>query len=202
MLEDADIDRAAQTAVKSRFLNTGQGCIAAKRFIVAENIIADFTKAFELEILKLKIGDPMDEETDIGPVAKKEFVESLEKILTEAKKKGAEPRVYGTEYKKGFFFRPTLIPATCIDMEVCNMEVFGPIAPLIMVKNEDEAVKIANSIDFGLGAEVWSGDLERAEKLAKRIRSGFVASMGWSGPIHGCLLAGPRSPESGDNFPI
>jgi len=82
------------------------------------------------------------------------------------------------------------------------MEVFGPIAPLIMVKNEDEAVKTANSTDFGLGAEVWSGDLERAEKLAKRIRSGFVASMGWSGPIHGCLLFGPRNPESGENFPI
>lgn len=99
VLEDADIDRAAQTTVKSRFLNTGQGCLAAKRFIVAENIIADFTKAFELEILKQKIGDPMDEETDTEPVAKKEFVESLEKILTEAKKKGAEPRVYGTEYE-------------------------------------------------------------------------------------------------------
>ena len=94
MLEDADIDKAAQAAVKSRFLNTGQGCIAAKRFIVVKNIIADFTKAFELEIQKLKIRDPMDEETDIGPVAKKEFVDILEKTLNEAKTKGAEPRVY------------------------------------------------------------------------------------------------------------
>jgi succinate-semialdehyde dehydrogenase / glutarate-semialdehyde dehydrogenase len=82
VLEDADIDKAAQAAVKSRFLNTGQGCIAAKRFIVVENIIANFTKAFELEIQILKIGDPMDEETDIGPVAKKEFVYILEKTLT------------------------------------------------------------------------------------------------------------------------
>ena len=102
VLEDADIDKAAQAAVKSRFLNTGQGCIAAKRFIIVENIIEDFTKAFELEVQKLRIGDPMDEETDIGPVAKKEFVEILEKTLTEAKKKGAEPRVYGTEYEMAF----------------------------------------------------------------------------------------------------
>ncbi len=85
VLEDADIEKAAQAAVKSRFLNTGQGCIAAKRFIVMEKIIADFMKAFELEIQKLKIGDPMDEATDIGPVAKKEFVDNLEKILTESK---------------------------------------------------------------------------------------------------------------------
>src|SRR5665647_330707 len=190
VLEDADIDKAAQAAVKSRFLNTGQGCIAAKRFIVVENIIEDFTKAFELEVLKLRVGDPMDEETDIGPVAKKEFVEILEKTLTEAKKKGAEPRVYGAEYKKGFFFRPTIIPAACIDMEVCNMEVFGPIAPLITVKDEDEAIKIANSTEFGLGAEVWSGNLERAERLAKRIRSGFVA-------VNGMVRSDPRLPFGG-----
>jgi succinate-semialdehyde dehydrogenase/glutarate-semialdehyde dehydrogenase len=190
VLEDADIDKAAQAAVKSRFLNTGQGCNAAKRFIVVENIIADFTKAFELEIQKLKIGDPMDEETDIGPVAKKEFVDILEKTLTEAKNKGAEPRVYGAKYEKGFFFRPTMISAACIDMEVCNMEVFGPIAPLITVKDEDEAVKIANSTEFGLGAEVWSRNLNRAERLAKRIRSGFVT-------INGMVRSDPRLPFGG-----
>jgi succinate-semialdehyde dehydrogenase / glutarate-semialdehyde dehydrogenase len=190
VLEDADIDRAAQAAVKSRFLNTGQGCIAAKRFIIVENIIADFTKAFELEIQKLKIGDPMDEETDIGPVAKKEFVDILEKTLTEAKNKGAESRVYGEKSEKGFFFRPTLIPVASIDMEVCNMEVFGPIAPLITVKDEDEAIKVANSTEFGLGAEVWSGNLERAERLAKRVKSGFVA-------VNGMVRSDPRLPFGG-----
>ena len=190
VLEDADIERAAQAAAKSRFLNTGQGCIAAKRFIVLENVIADFMKAFELEINKLKIGDPMDEETDIGPVAKEEFVDSLEKIVQDAKKKGAEPRACGKECEKGFFFRPTLIPAASADMEVCNIEVFGPIAPVITVKDEDEAVKIANSTEFGLGAEVWSGNLERAERLAKRIRSGFVA-------INGMVRSDPRLPFGG-----
>ncbi|WP_292388781.1 NAD-dependent succinate-semialdehyde dehydrogenase [Methanosarcina sp. UBA5] len=190
VLEDADIEKAAQAAAKSRFLNTGQGCIAAKRFIVLENIIADFTKAFELEVNKLKIGNPMDEETDIGPVAKQEFVENLERILEDAKKKGAELLACGKVCEKGFFFRPTLIPAASLDMEACNVEVFGPIAPLITVKDEEEAVKIANSTEFGLGAEVWSRDLERAERLAKKIRAGFIA-------INGMVRSDPRMPFGG-----
>jgi succinate-semialdehyde dehydrogenase / glutarate-semialdehyde dehydrogenase len=190
VLEDANIERAAQAAAKSRFLNSGQGCIAAKRFIVLENIIADFTKAFELETNKLKIGDPMDEETDIGPVAKKEFVDNLEKIVQDAKKKGAELHTCGKECEKGFFFRPTLIPSASLDMEACSVEVFGPIAPLITVKDDDEAIKIANSTEFGLGAEVWSENLERAERLAKRIRAGFVA-------VNGMVRSDPRLPFGG-----
>jgi len=190
VLEDADIERAAQIAVKSRFLNTGQSCIAAKRFIVAEDVVVDFIEAFELEMQELKIGDPMDEETDIGPIAKKEFVDSLERVLKDAKKKGAEPHVYGEEHNKGFFFRPTLIPAASTDMKVCNVEVFGPIAPVITAKDEDEAVKIANSTEFGLGAEIWSRDLERAQRLAKRIKSGFVT-------INGMVKSDPRLPFGG-----
>ena len=190
VLEDADIDRAAQVAVRSRFLNTGQSCIAAKRFIVIEDVVVDFVEAFELHMQELKIGDPMDEETDIGPVAKKEFVDILEKLLKDAKKKGSEPYVYGEKPEKGFFFMPTLIPAASTDMKVCNVEVFGPIAPVIMAKNEDEAVEIANSTEFGLGAEVWSADPERAERLAKRIRAGFVT-------INGRVKFDPRLPFGG-----
>ncbi|RXA21789.1 NAD-dependent succinate-semialdehyde dehydrogenase [Methanosarcina sp. MSH10X1] len=190
VLDDADIERAAQVAVKSRFLNTGQSCIAAKRFIVTEDVVVDFIEAFELEMQELKIGDPMDEETDIGPIAKKEFIDSLERVLKDAKKKGAEPHVYGEEHNKGFFFRPTLVPAASTDMKVCNVEVFGPIAPVITAKDEDEAVEIANSTEYGLGAEIWSRDLERAERLAKRIKSGFVA-------INGMVKSDPRLPFGG-----
>ncbi|HEY3363433.1 MAG TPA: NAD-dependent succinate-semialdehyde dehydrogenase [Methanosarcina sp.] len=190
VLEDADIGRAAQAAAKSRFLNSGQGCIAAKRFIVLETIIEDFTKAFELEVNKLKVGNPMDEDTDIGPVARKEFIKDLEKILEDAKEKGAEPLVCGKDCEKGFFFKPTIVPAASLDMEVCSVEVFGPIAPLITVKNDDEAVNIANSTEFGLGAEVWSGNLDRAEKMAKRIQSGFVA-------VNGMVRSDPRLPFGG-----
>jgi NAD-dependent aldehyde dehydrogenases len=190
VLEDADLEKAAQMAVKSRFLNTGQSCTAAKRFIVVEDVVVDFIETFELEIQELKIGDPMDEKTDIGPLAKKEFIDSLERILKDAKKKGAEPHVYGEEHKKGFFFRPILIPAASTDMKVCNTEVFGPIAPVITVMDEDEAVKVANSTEFGLGAEIWSQDLERAQRLAKRIKSGFVA-------INGTVKFDPRLPFGG-----
>ncbi|KKH93666.1 succinate-semialdehyde dehydrogenase [Methanosarcina sp. 1.H.T.1A.1] len=190
VLEDANIDRAAQVAVKSRFLNTGQSCTAAKRFIVIEDVVVDFIEAFELHMQELKIGDPMDEETDIGPVAKKEFVDSLEKILKDAKKKGAEPHIYGEKPENGFFFMPTLIPAASTDMKVCNVEVFGPIAPVIMAKDEDEAVEIANSTEFGLGAEIWSEDLKRAERLAKRIRAGLVT-------INGRVKSDPRLPFGG-----
>lgn len=174
VLEDADIGRAAEVAIRSCFLSIEQGCIAAKRFIVIDDVVVDFIEAFELHMNELKIGDPMNEETDIGPVAKKDFLDSLEKVLKDAKKKGSEPYVFGKEYEKGFFFRPTLVPAASTDMKILNVEIFGPIAPVVMAKDEDEVVKIANSTGFGLGAEVWSADLERAERLAKRIRAGFV----------------------------
>lgn len=185
VLEDADVDRATEVAVRSCFLSTGQSCIAARRFIVIEDVIVDFIEAFELHMQELKVGDPMDEETDIGPVAKKEFLDSLEKVLKDAKKKGAEPHVYGRKFEKGFFFRPTLVPAASTDMKVLSIELFGPIAPVIMAKDENEAVEIANSTELGLGAEVWSGDEQRAERLAKRIKAGFVT-------INGRIKSDPR----------
>ncbi len=190
VLEDADIGRAAQAGVKSRFLNAGQSCTAAKRFIVIEDVVADFINAFKLHVQELKVGSPMDEETDMGPLAKKEFVNSLERILKDARKKGAEPQTYGGKHEKGFFFNPTIIPSASIDMEVWNVEVFGPVAPVITAKDEDEAVEIANSTEFGLGARIWSGDLARAERLAKRIRSGIVA-------INGMTMSDPRLPFGG-----
>jgi succinate-semialdehyde dehydrogenase/glutarate-semialdehyde dehydrogenase len=190
VLKDADLDRAAQAAVRSRFLNAGQSCVAAKRIIVVEDVVVDFIEAFELHMQELKIGDPMDEDTDIGPLSKKEFVDILEKLLKDARKKGVEPQSYGEKHEKGFFFNPTIIPAASSNMEVCNVEVFGPIAPIITAKDEDEAVEIANSTVFGLGAKIWSGDLDRAERMAKRIRSGFVA-------INGMHKDDPRLPFGG-----
>jgi succinate-semialdehyde dehydrogenase / glutarate-semialdehyde dehydrogenase len=190
VLEDADIGRAAQAAAKSRFRNTGQGCNAAKRFIVLESVIGDFTKAFELEVNKLKVGDPMNEDTDIGPVGKKKGIKELEAFMEDAIKKGAEPFVCGEDCEKGFFFKPTIIRAASPDMEVCKVEVFGPIAPIITVKDDDEAVEIANSTKLGLGAQVWSRDLNRAERLAKRINAGFAS-------VNGMVRSDPRLPFGG-----
>ena len=190
VLEDADIEKAAQAAVKSRFLNAGQSCIAAKRLIVVEDIAVDFFKAFERRVQELKIGDPMDEETDIGPIAKNEFLNSLERVLRDAKKNGAKPHIYGEKPERGFFFNPVIIPAASINMEVCNVEVFGPIAPIITVKDENEAVEIANSTIYGLAAKIWSQDLERAERLAKRIKCGSIS-------INGMIKSDPRLPFGG-----
>ncbi len=190
VLENADIEKAAQAAVKSRFRNTGQGCNAAKRFIVLESVIDDFMKAFELEVNKLKVGDPMNEDTEIGPVAKKEVIEELETFMEDAIKKGAEPFVCGEDCEKGFFFKPTIIRAANQDMNVCKVEVFGPIAPVITVKDESEAIKVANSTELGLGAQVWSRDFERAERLAKRIKAGFVS-------VNGMVRSDPRLPFGG-----
>ncbi|AYK14557.1 MAG: NAD-dependent succinate-semialdehyde dehydrogenase [Methanosarcina flavescens] len=190
VLEDADIEKAAQAAVRSRFLNAGQSCIAAKRLIVVEDIVVDFIKAFERRVQELKIGDPMDEETDIGPIAKKEFIDSLDRVLRDAKKKGAKPHIYGEKPERGFFFNPVIIPAASIDMEVCNVEVFGPIAPIITVEDENEAVEIANSTIYGLAAKLWSQDLERAERLAKRIKCGSIS-------INGMIKSDPRLPFGG-----
>jgi succinate-semialdehyde dehydrogenase/glutarate-semialdehyde dehydrogenase len=139
---------------------------------------------------QLKVGDPMDEETDIGPVAKAEFVGELENFLKDAKKKGSEPKVHRAEHEKGFFFNPALVPAASSDMKVCSLEVFGPIAPVIMVRDEDEAVEVANSTEFGLGSAIWSKDLERAEQLSKRIKSGSVV-------VNGMVKSDPRLPFGG-----
>ncbi|WP_440957045.1 NAD-dependent succinate-semialdehyde dehydrogenase [Methanosarcina sp. Mfa9] len=190
VLEDADVDAAARMAVTARFINAGQSCIAAKRFIVIEDVVVEFSEKFDEYMQQLKVGDPMDPETDIGPVAKKVFVGELEKVLKDAEKKGSRPKIHGQEHEKGYFFRPALVPAASTDMKVCSLEIFGPIAPVIMVKDEDEAVEVANSTEFGLGAAVWSGDPERAERLAKRIKSGFVV-------VNGMVKSDPRLPFGG-----
>ncbi|AKB25618.1 Succinate-semialdehyde dehydrogenase [NAD] [Methanosarcina sp. MTP4] len=190
VLEDADVDAAAQMAVKARFINAGQSCIAAKRFIIIEDVVVEFSEKFDEYMQQLKVGDPMDPETDIGPVAKKVFVGELEKVLKDAEKKGSRPKIHGQEHQKGFFFRPALVPAASTDMKVCSLEIFGPIAPVIMVKDENEAVEVANSTEFGLGGTIWSGDPERAERLAKRIKSGFVV-------VNGMVKSDPRLPFGG-----
>lgn len=190
VFEDADIDAAAQMAVKSRFMNAGQSCIAAKRFIVLEPVVGVFAARFDEYMQQLKVGDPLDEETDIGPVAKPEYVGELEKVLKDAKKKGAEPKVHEALPEKGFFFSPALVPAAKTDMKVCSLEIFGPIAPIITVRDEEEAVEVANSTEFGLGGAVWSKDLERAERVAGEIKAGFVA-------VNGMVKSDPRLPFGG-----
>lgn len=190
VLEDADLQKAGKTAVTARMINTGQSCIAAKRFIVMEKIAEEFGRIFAERLNELRVGDPMDEATDVGPLAKREILDSLNEQLLDAKAKGAE--VLGPEQSpgKGFFFRPCAIRNTSRDMKVLREEVFGPIAPIITVKNEDEAVAVANDTEFGLGASIWSRDTERAKALARKIEAGCVA-------INDMVKSDPRLPFGG-----
>lgn len=175
VLDDADVEGAAKAAIVSRMGNAGQTCIAAKRLIVMESVAKAFTAKLVEEMNVYKVGDPLDEKTDMGPLAKKEFVGDLEKQFDDALKKGATVHYGQKPPNHGFFFRPAVLTGLTKDMLVVKEEVFGPVACVIEVKSEEEAIQIANDTEFGLGAAIWSKDIAKAEKLAREIDAGYVA---------------------------
>ena len=190
VLDDADVVKAARTAVQARMVNAGQSCIAAKRFIVMEKVADEFTKHFIGRLKELKIGDPLDEMTDIGPLARKDILEGLKIQLRDAKTKGAKVIELTHDREKGFFLAPAIVLNPTADMMVLAEEVFGPIAPVVVVKDEDEAVRVANDTEYGLGASIWSRDTDRAERLARRIDAGCIA-------INDFVKSDPRLPFGG-----
>jgi succinate-semialdehyde dehydrogenase/glutarate-semialdehyde dehydrogenase len=190
VLDDADVEKAGRTAVTARMINTGQSCIAAKRFIVMEKVAEEFKEIFLNRLRELKIGDPMDESTDIGPIARRDILDSLNEQLRDAKEKGAEVMETGHPPGKGLFFAPCAVYNPKETMKILSEEVFGPIAPIIVVKDEDEAVQVANKTEYGLGAAVWSLDIERAERIARRIEAGCIA-------INDMVKSDPRLPFGG-----
>ena len=190
VLDDADAEKAGRTAAQARMVNSGQSCIAAKRFIVMEKIADEFTKHFVARLRELKLGDPMDETTDIGPIARKDIRDGLKAQLRDAKLKGAKVIELPQPFKKGWFFAPAVVLKATPKMKVMREEVFGPIAPIVVVKSEDEAIKLANDTEYGLGASIWSRDTDRAERVAKRIEAGFVA-------INDMVKSDPRLPFGG-----
>jgi len=190
VLDDADVETAARTAVRARMMNTGQSCIAAKRFIVLKKVAEAFKEVFLAGLKELKIGDPMEETTDLGPLAKKEILANLKEQLRDARVKGAEVQQLAYPFRKGFFFAPAVVYNPQETMKVLKEEVFGPIAPIIVVADEDEAIRIANNTEYGLGASLWSRDLKRAERLASRIEAGCVA-------INDLVKSDPRLPFGG-----
>ncbi len=190
VLDDADIEKAGRAAVTARMINTGQSCIAAKRFIVMKSVAAEFRKVFLERLGQLKMGDPMDPSTDIGPLAKKEILDSLNEQLRDAREKGAEIIQTGHTYSKGLFFAPAVVFNPKPGMKVLTEEVFGPLATVLVVEDENEAVREANNTDYGLGASIWSRDTERAERLAQRIDAGCIA-------INDLVKSDPRLPFGG-----
>lgn len=191
VLDDADLDKAAEIGVLARVFNGGQSCIAAKRMIVLESVAHEFLTRFVEHMGKLKIGDPMKEDTDMGPLARREFVEDLRVQLEDARALGAEI-IQGPEPPEGqgYFFRPAVVTQVTADMKVLKEEVFGPVVPILTATDEEEAISLANSTELGLGASLWSGDIHRAERLAKRIQAGFVA-------VNDMVKSDPRLPFGG-----
>jgi len=190
VLEDADLEKAARAAVRSRMANAGQSCIAAKRLIVMESVSEAFSEKFVDVMNGLRIGDPMDESTDLGPVAKKEVLEALGKQLDDALEKGAMAHRGPEPPNHGYFFQPVVLTKLTEEMLVLREEVFGPIAPVITARSEEEMIRIANATEFGLGAAIWTRDISKAQRLAGEIASGFLA-------INGIVKSDPRLPFGG-----
>jgi len=191
VLGDANLDAAAQTGVRARYQNAGQSCIAAKRFIVVESVFQEYLDRFVRGVGALKIGDPMDRSTQVGPLARAEFLEDLERQIRESVRKGALPVTGGRRREgKGYYFEPTVLTEVQPDMPAGCEELFGPVAAMIRVRDTEEAIQIANRTPFGLGSNLWTSDLDRAKQLARRIEAGQVF-------INGMTASDPRLPFGG-----
>ncbi|WMW21630.1 NAD-dependent succinate-semialdehyde dehydrogenase [Methanolobus mangrovi] len=190
ILDDADVKMAAKVGVPSRFINTGQTCIAAKRFIVMEDVAEEFTERFVEGTENLKVGDPMDPDTDIGPMVREEQMKILENQVNDAISKGAKVLIPGGKMEsEGYMFSPTVLGDVSMDMRVMREETFGPVAPIITVKDEDKAIEFANDSEFGLGASVWSQDRDRAMRIASELETGMVGINSFCTP-QACLPFG------------
>jgi len=191
VLEDADLNQTAYMATQSRLLNTGQSCIAAKRFIVVQEIADKFTKLFVENTQAEVVGDPLDSKTTVGPLVRDNQRQALAKQVEDARGKGGKVLTGGQPVKReGFFYEPTIISNVNHDMDVVREEVFGPAAPIIVVKNEEEAIREANNSEFGLGASIWTNNIERGIRLARQIESGIVS-------VNEMVKSDPRLPFGG-----
>lgn len=175
VLKDAEFNTSCKTGVCSRMLNAGQVCISAKRFIVEEPVLDQFIEEQKHLLDNLILGDPLDEQTDMGPMARMDLLEQIEQQVNESVAKGAKILTGGKRSNKGnLFYEPTLLVDVEKGMPAFDEETFGPVSVVIPAKNPEDAVRIANDTPYGLGASLWTQDLELAEKLATQIESGAV----------------------------
>lgn len=191
VLEDANIDEAVKTAVTARLINNGQSCIAAKRFIVVEKVYNEFEKKFIVAMSKTKIGDPMNKESELGPIAREDLLNELDAQVRQSVEKGAKILCGGKRInREGFYYEPTILSNLSKGMPAYEDEIFGPVASLIKAKDEDDAIKIANDSAFGLGASLWTSNITKVKILASKIESGSVF-------INGMVKSDPRLPFGG-----
>lgn len=191
VLEDADLDWTVPQAVASRYLNGGQSCIAAKRFIVVEAIAEAFLRRFKAAVEALQAGDPADESTTLAPMARSDLRDELHQQVEQSVAAGAELVTGGKPLDRpGAFYAATILDRVKPDQRAYREELFGPVAIVIRAADEEEALRIANDSPFGLGASVWTGDSARGERLARRIESGCVF-------VNGLVKSDPRLPFGG-----
>jgi len=169
IFDDADLDIAIDACVKGRLINTGQSCIGAKRFIITQNIYSEFEERFVEKMKATTMGDPFDLKNNIGPIARQNVREDLLSQVNKSVSKGAKLLCGGTlDEKPGYFFPPTVLSNIQPGMPAYDQELFGPVASLFKVKSEQEAIELANDTSFGLGAAIFSANIENAKRIAEK----------------------------------
>ena len=191
VLGDADLDAAAQMAIRARFQNTGQSCIAAKRFIAVRDVLDGFTGKFVEGTAALRVGDPLNHETQIGPLARADLRDNLGQQVRRSVEMGARIAYGGKRIPgNGAFYEPTIVTDVRPGMPMFNEETFGPAAAVIVARDDEEALALANDSQYGLGGNIWTRDVARARQLARRYETGNVF-------INGMTASDPRLPFGG-----
>ena len=191
VMPSADFESALTTAIKARTINSGQSCIAAKRFLVANNVYDEFLQRFVEGMRTLKIGDPFDETTEIGPLATEQILQGVHEQVQKSVAAGAKLLTGGNRiHGPGFFYEPTVLVDVPVDSPAYSEEIFGPVAPLFRVRDAADAVAIANATSFGLGASAWTNDRAEQELFTSELETGMVF-------VNAMVASDPRLPFGG-----
>ena len=191
VMPSADLDKAAEVAVTARCQNNGQSCIAAKRFIVHDSVADEFERLFAEKLQALTVGDPMDEATQVGPLATESGRADVEELVKDAVEKGAQVVTGGQRPDRpGWFYPPTLITGVTAEMRMYREEVFGPVATLFRVADLDAAIELANDTEFGLGSNIWTDDAGERERFIREVEAGLVF-------VNGMTTSYPELPFGG-----
>jgi len=191
VLPDADLRAAASAAADARLQNSGQSCIAAKRFIVVDAVFEAFLEPFAAALKAARVGDPLIEGTDVGPLARGDLRQTLHRQVVESERRGAELRFGGRVPEgPGAFYPPTLLTAVRPGMAAFDEETFGPVAAVIRARDSDDALRLANASGYGLGAAIWSADRSAAEAMAGELEVGVAV-------VNGIVKSDPRLPFGG-----
>jgi succinate-semialdehyde dehydrogenase/glutarate-semialdehyde dehydrogenase len=193
VMPSAPLEDAVKTAVAARTVNSGQSCIAAKRFIVHEQIFDEFSRRFTERMRALRVGDPLDEHTEVGPLATSQIVDDLDDQVQRTVKSGARTATGGRRIDRpGYFYEPTVLLDVKEDAPAAREELFGPVAPLFRARDIDDAIRLANATPFGLGAAAWTTDANERARFTVELEAGTVA-------INGMVASDPRLPFGGIN---